>query len=59
MHDVSFDASSLVVVAVTNAFALSSAVYIAANISGGRVNPAITFGMAVGGHISVPTALFY
>ena len=23
------------------------------------MNPAVTFGMAVGGHISVPTALFY
>ncbi|KAC1852110.1 hypothetical protein FH972_027156 [Carpinus fangiana] len=59
MPDVSSDASSLVVVAITNAFALSSAVYVAANISGGHVNPAVTFGMAVGGHISVPTALFY
>lgn len=59
MPDVASDASSLVVVAVTNAFALSSAVYVAANISGGHVNPAVTFGMAVGGHISVPTALFY
>jgi aquaporin TIP len=41
------------------AFALSSAVYIAANASGGHVNPAVTFGMAVGGRINVPTALFY
>ncbi|PON56287.1 Major intrinsic protein [Parasponia andersonii] len=49
----------LVVIATTNAFALASAVFIAANISGGHVNPAVTFGMAVGGHISVPTALFY
>ncbi|XP_041002790.1 probable aquaporin TIP5-1 [Juglans microcarpa x Juglans regia] len=53
------DPSSLVAVAIANAFALSSAVYIASNISGGHVNPAVTFGMAVGGHISVPTALFY
>ncbi|CAK7355875.1 unnamed protein product [Dovyalis caffra] len=51
--------SSLVIVAIANAFALSSAVYIAANASGGHVNPAVTFGMAVGGHINVPTALFY
>ncbi|KAJ4952752.1 hypothetical protein NE237_029584 [Protea cynaroides] len=51
--------SSLVAIAVANAFALSTAVYISANISGGHVNPAVTFGMAVGGHISIPTALFY
>ncbi|XP_065860191.1 probable aquaporin TIP5-1 [Euphorbia lathyris] len=53
------DPSNLVIVAVATAFALSSAVYIAGNISGGHVNPAVTFSMAVGGHISVPTALFY
>ncbi|CAI0404504.1 unnamed protein product [Linum tenue] len=53
------DPSSLVTVAIANTFALSSAVYIAAGASGGHVNPAVTFGMAVGGHISVPTALFY
>ncbi|XP_023549601.1 probable aquaporin TIP5-1 [Cucurbita pepo subsp. pepo] len=53
------DPSSLLVAAIANAFALASAIYIAANVSGGHVNPAVTFGMAVGGHISVPTALFY
>lgn len=59
MPNASSDPSSLVVVAITNAFALASAVFIATNISGGHVNPAVTFGMAIGGHISVPTALFY
>jgi aquaporin TIP len=59
MPDVSSDASSLVVVVVTTTFALSLAVYVAANILGGHVNPAVTFGMAVRGHISVPTVLFY
>ncbi|GMN40977.1 hypothetical protein TIFTF001_010201 [Ficus carica] len=53
------DPTSLVAVAIANAFALASAVFLSANISGGHVNPAVTFGMAVGGHISVPTALFY
>ncbi|KAF5737644.1 putative tonoplast intrinsic protein [Tripterygium wilfordii] len=53
------DPSNLVIAALANAFALSSAVYIAANISGGHVNPAVTFSMALGGRISVPTALFY
>ncbi|KAF6175415.1 hypothetical protein GIB67_036506 [Kingdonia uniflora] len=53
------DPSSLVIIAVANAFGLMFAVYIAANISGGHVNPAVTFGMVVGGHITVPTAIFY
>ncbi|XP_057952023.1 probable aquaporin TIP5-1 [Malania oleifera] len=57
--DATSDPSSLVAVAVAAAFALSSTVYIAANVSGGHVNPAVTFGMAIGGHISIPTAIFY
>ncbi|XVF49373.1 hypothetical protein PTKIN_Ptkin04bG0006100 [Pterospermum kingtungense] len=59
MSDSATDPSSLVLVAIANTFALSSSVYIAANVSGGHVNPAVTFGLAIGGHISVPTALFY
>ncbi|XP_068329852.1 probable aquaporin TIP5-1 [Pyrus communis] len=59
MPDAASDPASLVMVAVANAFALSSAVYIAANVSGGHINPAVTFGMAVGGHISVPNAICY
>ena len=57
--DATTDPSTLVAIAMANAFALSVAVYISANISGGHVNPAVTFGMAVGGHISVPMAIFY
>ncbi|RZC63892.1 hypothetical protein C5167_025712 [Papaver somniferum] len=63
------DPSCLVAVAFANAFALSTAVYIfgassssdttSASSSGAHVNPAVTFGLAVGGHISIPTALFY
>ncbi|KAA3458148.1 putative aquaporin TIP5-1 [Gossypium australe] len=59
MSDSATDPSSLVLVAIANTFALSSSVYIASNVSGGHVNPAVTFGLAVGGHISVSTALFY
>lgn len=59
LPDAATDPCSLVIVAIANAFALSSAVYVAANVSGGHVNPAVTFGMAVGGRINVPTALFY
>ncbi|KAL7147582.1 hypothetical protein ABFS83_06G117200 [Erythranthe nasuta] len=53
------DPSSLAVTAMANAFALSAAVYISASVSGGHVNPAVTFGMAVGGHITIPMAMFY
>ena len=59
MPDASSDPASLVLVAMTNAFALASAVYISSSASGGHVNPAVTFAMAVGGHISVPIALIY
>ena len=59
MPDAVADPSSLVALAMANAFALAVAVHVAANISGGHVNPAVTFGMAVGGHISIPMAIFY
>lgn len=55
----SLNPTSVVVSGIANAFALSSVLYIAWDISGGHVNPAVTFAIAVGGHISVPTALFY
>ena len=49
----------LIMAALGHALALIVAVSVGANISGGHVNPAVTFSMAIGGHISVPTALFY
>ncbi|XP_010919603.1 probable aquaporin TIP5-1 [Elaeis guineensis] len=57
--DVTSEASSLVATAVAQGFALFAAVYIASDASGGHVNPAVTFGLAVAGHVSVPTAIFY
>ncbi|GAA0162751.1 hypothetical protein LIER_18778 [Lithospermum erythrorhizon] len=59
VHDAAPDSSSLVAVAVAHGFALFVAVYISSNVSGGHVNPAVTFGMAVGGHISIPMFIFY
>lgn len=53
------DPSSLVANAIATAFALAVAVYISANVSGGHVNPAVTFGMAIGSHISIMMAIFY
>ncbi|XBI94068.1 hypothetical protein VPH35_030780 [Triticum aestivum] len=57
--DVTSDASSLVATAVAQSFGLFAAVFIAADVSGGHVNPVVTFAFAIGGHIGVPTAIFY
>lgn len=57
--DAALDPSGLVAVAVCHGFALFVAVAIAANISGGHVNPAVTFGLALGGQITLLTGLFY
>jgi aquaporin TIP len=35
------------------------AVSVGANISGGHVNPAVTFGLAIGGQITILTGIFY
>ncbi|KAH6758261.1 delta tonoplast integral protein, partial [Perilla frutescens var. frutescens] len=57
--DAALDPAGLVAVAVAHGFALFVAVSIAANISGGHVNPAVTFGLALGGQITILTGLFY
>ncbi|KMT00848.1 hypothetical protein BVRB_9g221230 [Beta vulgaris subsp. vulgaris] len=51
--------SGIVAVAVCHAFALFVAVAVGANISGGHVNPAVTFGLALGGQITILTGIFY
>lgn len=51
--------SGLVAAAVAHAFALFVAVSVGANISGGHVNPAVTFGAFVGGHISLVRSVLY
>lgn len=53
------DPAGLVAIAIAHAFALFVAVSIAANISGGHVNPAVTFGLVAGGQMTVITGLFY
>ncbi|XP_009617337.1 aquaporin TIP2-1-like [Nicotiana tabacum] len=57
--DAALDPSGLVAVAVCHGFALFVAVSVGANISGGHVNPAVTFGLALGGQITLLTGLFY
>uniref|UniRef100_A0A8R7PIN4 Aquaporin TIP2-1 n=1 Tax=Triticum urartu TaxID=4572 RepID=A0A8R7PIN4_TRIUA len=53
------DPAGLVAIAIAHAFALFVGVAMAANISGGHLNPAVTFGLAVGGHVTILTGLFY
>ncbi|KAL5098188.1 hypothetical protein RYX36_002515 [Vicia faba] len=57
--DAALDPTGLVAVAVAHAFALFVGVSIAANISGGHLNPAVTFGLAIGGNITILTGFFY
>ncbi|KAF5453118.1 aquaporin TIP2-1 [Juglans microcarpa x Juglans regia] len=53
------DPAGLVAIAICHGFALFVAVSVGANISGGHVNPAVTFGLALGGQITVLTGIFY
>ncbi|KAF7138244.1 hypothetical protein RHSIM_Rhsim07G0110000 [Rhododendron simsii] len=57
--DASLDPAGLVAVALAHAFALFVGVSMAANISGGHLNPAVTFGLAIGGNITILTGIFY
>eukprot|EP00250_Pteridium_aquilinum_P018452 c24092_g1_i1 orf=673-1419(-) len=51
--------AGLAAIALTHAFALFVTVAIAANISGGHVNPAVTFALALGGHITILKGIIY
>ncbi|KAM5559699.1 aquaporin TIP1-1 [Rosa sericea] len=51
--------SGLVAAALAHAFGLFVAVSVAANISGGHVNPAVTFGAFVGGNIPLLRGILY
>ncbi|KAL4626072.1 hypothetical protein ACB098_05G046000 [Castanea mollissima] len=53
------DPEGLVAIAICHGFALFVAVAVGANISGGHVNPAVTFGLALGGQITILTGIFY
>ncbi|EXB65321.1 Aquaporin TIP1-3 [Morus notabilis] len=51
--------SGLVAAALAHAFALFVAVSVGANISGGHVNPAVTFGAFLGGNITLLRGILY
>ena len=51
--------AGLLTAAVAHAFALFVAVSVAANISGGHVNPAVTFGLFLGGNITLFRGILY
>lgn len=44
---------------LAHAFGLFVAVSVGANISGGHVNPAVTFGAFMGGHITLARSVLY
>ncbi|KAF7823565.1 aquaporin TIP1-3-like [Senna tora] len=51
--------AGLVAASIAHAFGLFVAVSVGANISGGHVNPAVTFGAFIGGHISLLRSILY
>lgn len=51
--------AGLVAAALAHAFGLFVAVSVGANISGGHVNPAVTFGAFVGGNITLIRGILY
>ncbi|WOL00794.1 putative aquaporin TIP1-1 [Canna indica] len=51
--------AGLIAAALAHAFALFVAVSVGANISGGHVNPAVTFGVFIGGYISLIRGILY
>ncbi|KAE8693125.1 Aquaporin TIP1-2 [Hibiscus syriacus] len=51
--------AGLISASIAHAFALFVAVSVGANISGGHVNPAVTFGAFVGGHITLIRSILY
>lgn len=58
-NDSSTTPAGLVAAALAHAFGLFVAVSISANISGGHVNPAVTFGAFIGGHITLLRGILY
>ncbi|KAF7121028.1 hypothetical protein RHSIM_Rhsim13G0087200 [Rhododendron simsii] len=58
-NDGSSTPAGLVAAALAHAFVLFVAVSVGANIFGGHVNPAVTFGAFIGGHITLLRSILY
>ncbi|XP_058781302.1 probable aquaporin TIP-type alpha [Vicia villosa] len=58
-QDSAFSAGELLTVALAHAFALFAAVSSSMHVSGGHVNPVVTFGALLGGIIFVIRAVYY
>ncbi|KAL0417370.1 UNVERIFIED_CONTAM: putative aquaporin TIP3-2 [Sesamum latifolium] len=58
-RDTALGASRLVVIALAHALSLFAAVASSMNVSGGHINPAVTFGALVGGRVSLLRAVYY
>ncbi|KAK7291262.1 hypothetical protein RIF29_06259 [Crotalaria pallida] len=57
--DTAMSAGELLAIALAHAFALFAAVSASMHVSGGHVNPAVTFGALIGGRISAIRAIYY
>lgn len=51
--------AGMISASIAHALALFVAVSVGANISGGHVNPAVTFGAFIGGHITLLRSILY
>lgn len=58
-RDEGASSGELVVLALAHAFSLFAAISASMHVSGGHVNPAVTFGALIGGRISVLKAVYY
>lgn len=59
IHEGDLDAAGLVAIAIAHGLGIVITVAATANISGGHVNPAVTFGLAIGGHITIFRGALY
>jgi aquaporin TIP len=59
IHDGDLEPAGLVAIAIAHGLGIVITVAATANISGGHVNPAVTFGLAIGGHITILRGALY